>query len=110
MVLGDIVTFLVGVYIAGILIYVAIKAFFGISPPREEKKGKTKFFEWLDKKFDLAFVNDKSDIEMLKSAFEREVSTVYSLAPLLEDYLVYLGERGICRHSRRGASHANCNA
>ena len=72
--------------------------------------GGSKFFDTLDKKFDLELVKDQSDIEILKSAIEREAGTVYSLAPLLEDYLVYLGERGICRHSRRGASHANCNA
>ena len=72
--------------------------------------GGSKFFDTIDKKFDLELVKDQSDIEILKSAIEREAGTVYSLAPLLEDYLVYLGERGICRHSRRGASHANCNA
>ena len=44
--------------------------------------------------FDSDLVNDQSDIEILKSAIEREADTVYSLAPLLEDYLLYLGERG----------------
>lgn len=64
---------------------------------REEKKSSSKFFEALDKKFDSELVKDQSDIEILKSAIERETGTVYSLAPLLEDYLVYLvylGERG----------------
>ena len=61
---------------------------------REEKKSSYKFFGALYKKFDSELVKDQFDIEILKSAIEREADTVYSLAPLLEDYLVYLGERG----------------
>ena len=55
---------------------------------------RSKFFGLLDKKFDLGLIADQSDIEMLKSAIEREVGTVYSLAPLLEDYLVHLTDKG----------------
>ena len=61
---------------------------------REKKGGRSKFFESLDKKFDMELVEDQSDIEMLKSTIERKVGAVYSLASLLEDYLVHLGERG----------------
>ena len=64
------------------------------SSKSKEKRLRSKFFESLDKKFDLELVKEQSDIEILKSAIEREVGTVYSLAPLLEDYLVHLGERG----------------
>ena len=57
-----------------------------------KKRGKSKFFKSIDTKFELELIEDQSDIEILKSAIEREFGAVYSLAPLLEDYLVYLGE------------------
>ena len=79
-------------YIVGILMLVISKHYY--SSKKKEKVGGSKFFDTLDKKFDLELVKDQSDIEILKSAIEREAGTVYSLAPLLEDYLVYLGERG----------------
>ena len=79
-------------YIVGILMVVISKHYY--SSKKKEKVGGSKFFGTLDKKFDLELVKDQSDIEILKSAIEREAGTVYSLAPLLEDYLVYLGERG----------------
>jgi len=81
-----------GAYI-GLTIMFIILRFLTISK-RAEKRGRSKFFESLDKKFDLGLIEDQSDIEILKSAIEREAGTVFSLAPLLEDYLVYLGERG----------------
>jgi hypothetical protein len=43
---------------------------------REEKKSSSKFFEALDKKFDSELVKDQSDIEILKSAIERELQCV----------------------------------
>ncbi|MEW6618718.1 MAG: hypothetical protein AB1422_05140 [bacterium] len=61
---------------------------------KETQTGRSKFFESLDKKFDIGFVKDRSDIEILKSAIEREAGAVYSLAPLLEDYLVHLTHKG----------------
>ena len=61
---------------------------------REAYRAQSKFFGLLDKKFDMDLISDQSDIEMLKSAIEREEETVYSLAPLLEDYLVHLTDKG----------------
>ena len=61
---------------------------------KETQTGRSKFFESLDKKFDVKLIRDRSDIEMLKSAIEREAGAVYSLAPLLEDYLVHLTDKG----------------
>jgi hypothetical protein len=81
-----------GAYISLTIIFVIIK-FLAISK-RAEKGGRSKFFVSLDKKFDLGLIEDQNDIEILKGAIEREAGTVYSLAHLLEDYLVYLGDRG----------------
>jgi len=53
-----------------------------------------KFFELLDKKFDRGLISDQSDIEILKSSFERDARAVYTLAPLLEDYLVHFTDKG----------------
>jgi hypothetical protein len=49
-----------------------------------------KFFNALDKKFDLDLVMDRSDIIVLKNSVSREAASSYSLGPLLEDYLKYL--------------------
>jgi hypothetical protein len=56
----------------------------------ESAKKLEKFFKTLDKKFDMALVNDRSDIIILRDSIAREVDATYSLAPLLEDYLKYL--------------------
>ena len=85
-------TAIIAVYIGGVVGFIILKLL--AASKREKKGGRSKFFESLDKKFDMELAKDQSDIEMLKSAIERKAGTVYSLAPLLEDYLVHLGERG----------------
>lgn len=47
-------------------------------------------FKYFDKKFELGLMNSKDDIEIIKRTIEREHGKIYSLAPLLEDYLKYL--------------------
>jgi hypothetical protein len=90
----DILTLIMSGYAVTIFTVILSRFLAIFRSKREEKKSSSKFFEALDKKFDSELVKDQSDIEILKSAIEREAGTVYSLAPLLEDYLVYLGERG----------------
>lgn len=88
-------TILILIYII-LIIILTFYATSAVISKRDEKRGKSKFFKSIDNKFKLELIKDKPDIEILKSAIEREVDTVYSLAPLLEDYLVYLGD-----HSRQ---------
>jgi hypothetical protein len=90
----DILTLIMSGYAVTIFTVILSRFLAIFRSKREEKKSSSKFFEALDKKFDSELVKDQSDIEIHKSAIERETGTVYSLAPLLEDYLVYLGERG----------------
>lgn len=53
-------------------------------------KLNTKFFEQLDKKFDLDLINNKEDIIVLADSFRREHIATYDLSILLGDYLRYL--------------------
>lgn len=88
----ELTTIFINIYLA-VMVMVVLYTFV-LKFKKAAYRAQSKFFGLLDKKFDLGLITDQSDIEMLKSAIEREVGTVYELAPLLEDYLVHLTDKG----------------
>jgi len=74
----------------GFIIFVAaIQALFTY---KREKRGikntdKEKFFLALDSKFELNLINGRDDILILLNSIAREFDQLYSIAPILEDYI-----------------------
>jgi hypothetical protein len=82
---------IVAVVISIILVLIEGKWYDYYSMNRVNTKIKTsdkdKFFIAIDKKFELQLINGKEDIVIILNSISRESNKIYSIAPILEDYI-----------------------
>ena len=69
---------------------IVVMPFIMIRLLREPTKRIKQFCDELEKKFNLNLISERSDIEVLKNSAERRFHQTYSLATLLEEYMVHL--------------------
>ncbi|MBN2788419.1 MAG: hypothetical protein JXQ69_08885 [Paludibacteraceae bacterium] len=55
----------------------------------KEQKNKEKLFDEIDKKFKAGLIKSKEDLLIIINSFSRQYNNVYSLGPILEDYITY---------------------